>query len=144
MWTSSDIFWGFSRGIYNSCVTQYHIDNTWTYETPNAYYPRLTGSANKRSKQVQSKYLQNAAYIRLKDITVSYNIPKKWLSKLKMEQARIYVSGLNLWEKTGLPPFMTPDIVDQMTGEDVDLMTENAGKEYAFMRSLSFGVNLTF
>ena len=144
MWTSSDIFWGFSRGIYNSCVTQYHIDNTWTYETPNAYYPRLTGSANKRSKQVQSKYLQNAAYIRLKDITVSYNIPKKWLSKLKMEQARIYVSGLNLWEKTGLPPFMTPDIVDQMTGEDVGLMTENAGKEYAFMRSLSFGVNLTF
>ena len=39
---------------------------------------------------------------------------------------------------------MTPDIVDQMTGEDVGLMTENTGKEYAFMRSLSFGVNLTF
>lgn len=144
MWTSSDIFWGFSRGIYNSCVTQYHIDNTWTYENTNAYYPRLTGSANNRSKQVQSKYLQNAAYIRLKDITVSYNVPKKWLSKLKIEQARVYVSGLNLWEKTGLPPFMTPDIVDQMTGPDVKLMSENSGKEYAFMRSLSFGVNLTF
>ena len=144
MWTSSDIFWGFSRGIYNSCVTQYHIDNTWTYENPKAYYPRLTGSANKRSKQVQSKYLQNAAYIRLKDITIRYNIPKKWLSKLKLEQARVYVSGLNLWEKTGLPPFMTPDIVDQMTGEDVGLMTENSGKQYAFMRSFSFGVNLTF
>ena len=144
MWTSSDIFWGFSRGIYNSCVTQYHIDNTWTYENTNAYYPRLTGSANNRSKQVQSKYLQNAAYIRLKDITVSYNVPKKWLSKLIIEQARVYVSGLNLWEKTGLPPFMTPDIVDQMTGPDVKLMSENSGKEYAFMRSLSFGVNLTF
>ena len=44
MWTSSDIFWGFSRGIYNSCVTQYHIDNFWTYEIPTAYYPRLNAT----------------------------------------------------------------------------------------------------
>lgn len=40
LWTGSDVFWGFSRGIYNSNVTQYHIDNTWTYENPTAYYPR--------------------------------------------------------------------------------------------------------
>ena len=98
-------FGGFSRGIYNSNVTQYHIDNTWTYENPTAYYPRPNTDGNGRSRQVQTKYLQNAAYIRLKDITLSYNIPRKWLSKLKMEQIRVYVSGMNLWEKTGLPPF---------------------------------------
>lgn len=142
MWTSSDIFWGFSRGIYNSCVTQYHIDNIWTYENPTAYYPRLNANGNKRSKQIQTKYLQNAAYIRLKDITLSYTIPKSWLAKMKMEQVRIYVSGMNLWEKTGLPPFMTPDIVDQIT--DNSLSSENSGKEYAFMRSYSFGINITF
>lgn len=142
MWTSSDIFWGFSRGIYNSCVTQYHIDNIWTYENPTAYYPRLNANGNKRSKQIQTKYLQNAAYIRLKDITLSYNLPKSWLTKMKMEQVRIYVSGMNLWEKTGLPPFMTPDIVDQIT--DNSLSNENSGKEYAFMRSYSFGINITF
>ena len=83
-------------------------------------------------------------YIRLKDITLSYNIPRKWLSKLKMEQIRVYVSGMNLWEKTGLPPFMTPDIVDQITSEGVSLQSENAGKQYAFMRSYSFGINITF
>ena len=145
LWTGSDIFWGFARGIYNSCVTQYHIDNIWTYENPTAYYPRLSASdSNTRSKQIQTKYLQNAAYIRLKDITISYNIPKKFLSKLKMEQARIYVSGMNLWETTGLPPFMTPDIVDQITGDGVSLQSQNAGKQYAFMRSYSFGINVTF
>ena len=53
----------------HSCVTQYHIDNIWTYENPTAYYPRLNANGNKRSKQIQTKYLQNAAYIRLKDIT---------------------------------------------------------------------------
>ena len=142
LWTGSDVFWGFSRGVYNSCVTKYHIDNTWTLENQDAYFPRLSAGSNKRSKQVQTKYLQNAAYIRLKDLTISYTIPKKWLSKLKMEQARIYVSGLNLWEKTGLPDFMTPDIVDQIS--EASLQSENAGKQYAFMRSYSFGVNVTF
>lgn len=141
LWTSSDIFWGFSRGIYNSNVTQYHIDNTWTEENPNAYYPRLTESSN-RSKQIQSKYLQNAAYIRLKDVTLSYTLPKQWTSKIKLEQARIYVSGMNLWESTGLPPFMTPDIVDQIS--DSGITGVNEGKQYAFMRSYSFGINVTF
>lgn len=142
LWTSSDIFWGFARGIYNSNVTQYHVDNTWTYENPTAYYPRLNANGNGRSKQVQTKYLQNAAYIRLKDVSLGYNIPKNWLSKLKMEQARVYLSGMNLWESTGLPPFMTPDIVDQIT--ENSLMSENSGKQYAFMRSYSFGINVTF
>ena len=142
LWTASDIFWGFSRGIYNSCVTQYHIDNTWTYENPTAYFPRLNASGNNRSRQVQTKYLQNAAYIRLKDVSISYTIPKSWLSQLKIEQARIYVSGMNLWEKTGLPSFMTPDLVDQI--QEASLQSQNTGKQYAFMRSFSFGVNVTF
>ena len=141
LWTGSDIFWGFSRGIYNSCVTQYHIDNTWTKENTTAYYPRLS-QQNTKSHQVQTKYLQNAAYIRLKDVSVSYTFPKSWLSKLKVEQARIYFSGMNLWEKTGLPPFMTPDIVDQIS--DASMNASNAGKEYAFMRSYSLGINVTF
>lgn len=143
MWTGSDQFWGFSRGIYNSNVTQYHIDNTWTYENPTAYYPRLNANGNKRSKQVQTKYLQDASYIRLKDLTIAYNLPKKWVSRIKAENINIYLSGLNLWEKTHMPPFMTPDIVDQIT-VDKSLQSENAGKEYAFMRSYSFGINITF
>lgn len=141
LWTGSDIFWGFSRGIYNSVVTQYHIDNTWTKENPTAYYPRLS-QQNIKSHQIQTKFLQNAAYIRLKNISLSYSFPKSWLSKLKLEQVRVYLSGMNLWEKTGLPPFMTPDIVDQIS--DSTLNAVNAGKEYAFMRSYSLGINVIF
>ena len=144
LWTGSDLFWGFSRGIYHSNVTQYHIDNTWTYENPTAYYPRLNANGNKRSKQVQTKYLQDASYIRLKDLTIGYNLPRKWVNRIKAENINIYASGLNLWEKTHMPPFMTPDIVDQITGGGKSIQSENAGKEYAFMRSYSFGVNITF
>lgn len=144
LWTGSDMFWGFSRGIYNSNVTQYHIDNTWTYENPEAYFPRLNANGNKRSKQVQTKYLQDASYIRLKDLTVSYELPSKWATKVKAERINVYLSGLNVWEKTNLLPFMTPDIVDQITEDGKSLQSENAGKEYAFMRSYSLGVNITF
>ncbi|MEG1187498.1 MAG: TonB-dependent receptor [Bacteroidales bacterium] len=139
MWISSDQFWGFSRGIYNSNITQYHIDNTWTYENQKAYFPRPAD--NTKSKQVQSKYLQNAAYLRLKDVTLSYSFPKQWMSKIFVNQLRIYVSGYNLWEKTHLLPFMTPDIMDQISES---MSSENAGKQYAFMRSYSCGVNITF
>lgn len=138
LWTNSDQFWGFSRGIYNSNITQYHINNTWSYEHTDAYYPRP--SSLNHSKQVQTKYLQDASYIRLKDITVSYTLPKRWIEKLHLEQVRIYASGLNLWEKTHLPPFMTPDIVDNMVSDT----GVNSGKEYAFMRSYSCGINITF
>ena len=142
LWYGGDIFWGFSRGIYNSNVFQYHIDNTWTYENPNTYYPRASGSGINKNHQIQSKYLQNAAYIRLRDLTLSYDFPKKWLKGAKISSANIYVSGLNLWEKTALPPFMMPDIVDQITSSDLN--GSNTGKEYAFMRSFSFGMNVTF
>ena len=82
-------------------------------------------------------------YIRLKDITISYNLPQKWLSRIGLQQARIYVNGMNLWEKTALPPFMMPDIVDQMTSTE-NINGANLGKQYAFMRTFSFGMNVTF
>ena len=142
VWVGSDLFWGFGRDIYNSCVTQYHIDNTWTEENPNAYYPRL-GNGDGKSKYVQTKYLQNAAYLRLKNLTLSYTLPRKALDKLKIENARIYATGMNVFEVTGLPPFMTPDITDNIV-DSKEFGSPNAGKEYAFMRSWSFGVNITF
>lgn len=146
LWTSSDQFWGFSRGIYNANVTQYHMDNTWTPERPNAYYPRPT-SGNNRNMQVQSKYILDASYIRLKNVTLGYEIPQKWARKMYLEQFRIYVSGYNLWEHTHMPPHMTPDIVDSITSgiNSVNSVAGvNSGKEYAFMRSFSFGLSVTF
>ena len=45
--------------------------------------------------------------------------------------------------KTALPPFMMPDIVDQMTSTE-NINGANLGKQYAFMRTFSFGMNVTF
>lgn len=143
VWISSDCFWGFARDIYNSSVMKWHVDKVWTEENRDAYFPRLTFSGNAKSKRVQTKYLQNAAYLRLKSLTLSYDLPQNVLEKIKISKARLYVSGYNMWEHTHLPPFMTPDIVDQIAGA-ANLLSENTGKEYTFMRSWSVGLNITF
>ncbi len=137
LWTSSDQFWGFPRGIYNGNVFQYHIDNSWSEDNPDAYYPRK--ALNYRNMQTQSKYLLDASFIRLKSVTFGYTLPKHIISNLYLDQVKIYFSGNNLWEKTNMPPFMTPDITESLSDGG-----NNSGKEYAFMRNYSLGLNITF
>ena len=97
---------------------------------------------NAKSKQVQTKYLQNAAYLRLKNLTIGYTFPERLTRKVGISGLKIYATGMNLWEVTGLPDFMTPDIADNIVNSVLN--SGNAGKEYAFMRNYSFGVNITF
>lgn len=145
IWMDSDVFWGFKGGIWNAAITDYHVDNSWSPTNPNAYYPVPTWSD--RSKQTQTKYLQNAAYIRLKDLTLSYTLPKSWLSNIGVEQLRIFASGQNLFVGTKLFKYLDPDIVSnrRTDSKDGQVGALNAdGKVYPFSRTYSFGINLTF
>lgn len=146
VWLDSEAFWGFKTGIWWAAVNDYHIDNSWNEQNTNAYYPIPTWS--NRSKQTQTKYLQNAAYIRLKDLTLSYTFPKKWLTTLGVEQLRVFASGQNLWVGTKLYKYLDPDIVTtrRANSKDNKIVGDlNAdGKVYPFSRTYSFGINLTF
>lgn len=145
IWMDSEVFWGFKTGIWHAAITDYHVDNSWSPTNPNAYYPVPTWSD--RSKQTQTKYLQNAAYIRLKDLTLSYTLPKSWLSDIGVEQLRIFASGQNLFVGTKLFKYLDPDIVSnrRTDSKDGQVGALNAdGKVYPFSRTYSFGINLTF
>lgn len=145
IWMDSEVFWGFKTGIWHAAITDYHVDNSWSPTNPNAYYPVPTWS--NRSKQTQTKYLQNAAYIRLKDLTLSYTLPKSWLSNIGVEQLRIFASGQNLFVGTKLFKYLDPDIVSnrRTDSKDGQVGALNAdGKVYPFSRTYSFGINLTF
>ncbi|MCD8184463.1 MAG: TonB-dependent receptor [Bacteroides sp.] len=146
IWMDSEVFWGYKTGIWWAALTDYHVDNSWSPDNTNAYYPVPTWSD--RSKQVQTKYLQNAAYIRLKDLTLSYTLPKSWLSNIGIEQLKIFASGENLFVGTKLFKYLDPDIVgnrrtDSTEGKKVGDL-DSDGKVYPFSRSYSFGINLTF
>lgn len=110
----------------------------WTEENQdtNKYFPRLEqGNAHSEYKELgipQTRYLQNAAYIRLKNLTLGYTLPSSLLKKTPISKIRIYYSGENLFVLSGLHK-----------GYNVD--PENLGFQYyPLQRRNSFGVNITF
>lgn len=151
IWLDSPIFWGYD-GLWSSCLNDYHVDNSWSESNTDAYYP--VPLFNNRSKQVQTKYIQNGAYIRLKDVTLSYTIPKSLTNRIGIQQLKVYVSGQNLWEATGLYKYLDPDVVGSRQSSTKDsngnevtvgsLATDSGGRVYPFTRSYSFGINVTF
>lgn len=148
IWLDSPLFWGYSSGVWQATLNDYHVDNSWSETNTNAYYPiPIWGT---RSKQAQTKYLQNGAFIRLKDVTLSYTLPKKLVGHIGLQQMKVYVSGQNLWEATGLYKYLDLDVVGSRKSEAKsnsvvgDLATESGGRVYPFTRSYSFGINVTF
>ncbi|PCE62546.1 SusC/RagA family TonB-linked outer membrane protein [Sediminicola luteus] len=84
-------------------VLEQHLDR-WTPQNTDAAYPRLlTEDTNNR---VQSSFwMQDADYIRLKNVEVGYNFPSPVLDKLKLSQLRLYLSGLNLFTLSDIENF---------------------------------------
>jgi len=125
-------FWGvYSQPWAN--VLKTNMDH-WTVENPNGYFPRPK-SYVAESNWVEvtcpnNRYLQNAAYCRLKNITLGYTLPKSLTQKVKIDRFRFYISGENLWEFTTLDRNLDPEGL--------------TGKIYPFQRTYSCGINLNF
>lgn len=118
-------------------VLKHHLDY-WTPENTDAYYPRLgnqdginqgTDGFNRRT---QTKYLMDASYIKLKNITISYSFPSVVLEKTKVVKAfKIFFSGDDLWTKHHMYEGMDPE------------QTTDINELYPFMKKFSFGFNIT-
>lgn len=141
-------FWGMYNRPYNMLPTHIY-ENHWTEETPDAYFPRLRGylvtSTNGVLRMPNTRYLQNAAYVRLKNLTFGYNLPKALLEKLRMSKCQIFFSGQNLW--TWSPIHMITKIIDPevISGSDAEVATgKGDANAYPMLRSLSLGVTLGF
>lgn len=118
---------------------QHQLDY-WTPENTNAFYPRPTNHCwviNGRNFVRQTRYLQNMSYLRCKNITIGYTFPEKVLRKVSLQNARIYISGENLFE---IDHMNIP--VDPETTESKGAVS--FGKSYPFTRNISFGLQLTF
>ena len=80
-------YWGAS-------ALEMHKDH-WTEENPNARFPRLAFNET-NNEQNSSFWMANAAYLRLKNVTLGYTLPKALTEKIKFSHVRLYVSGQNL------------------------------------------------
>lgn len=104
----------------------------WTPENTDASFPRLYRGATHNTR-VSSHWVQDAAYIRLKNLQVGYSIPERIAQKAKISKARIFFSGENLGEYTKMW-FKYYDPEDP----------NNVSFNYPFYRSYAVGINLTF
>ena len=147
--TEAGVFWGQYNRPYNK-LPRWHLDNHWTPEKPDAYLPRYVSRLANRPggilTQAQSKYLQNVAYIRLKNIQLGYNLPLKLISKIHSTNARVYISAENIWTWSSLYK-RTRDIdVENAVVSDQVFTTTNAGDgyNYSMMKGITFGLSITF
>jgi TonB-linked SusC/RagA family outer membrane protein len=97
-----------------------------------SYYPRPL--FNGKNQQVQTRYLQNAAYLRLKNLQVGYTIPQAITKKIGITKLRLYVSGENLLTVTKMSKIFDPETADAGYG----------GNTYPLSRVYSFGLNVNF
>ena len=88
--------------------------------------------------QTSSRYIQNAAYIRLKNITLSYDLPKQVLGQIGLQKIQVFFTGENLWTSTKLAKMYDPEGV--FTGASYG---GEAGKNYPMNKVVSFGLNIT-
>lgn len=150
-WPGSEaaIFWGQYNRPYNK-LPEWHLDNIWSPENPNAYLPRYRGYVAQNGagelSQTQTKYLQNAAYIRMKNIQIGYNLPRLLIKKIGMSTARLFVSGENLWTWSPLYK-LTRDLDVENLGQSDSVVTSGTsgnGYNYPILKSVTMGLSATF
>jgi TonB-linked SusC/RagA family outer membrane protein len=142
--SNESIFWGQYNRPYNNLPT-WHLDNYWTEDNMEAYFPRYAGYNTSLKQTTQTRYLQNAAYIRLKNIQLGYSFPQSFVSKLKLQSLRAGLSAENLW--TWSPLYKrTKDIdIANIGSSDPDIGTGSGdGFNYPTMRSISFNLSINF
>lgn len=101
----------------------------WREDNTNAFFPRARFNDD-ATKQNQTLFMLNGAYIRCKQLALGYTIPKYITEKAKISKLRVYFNADNLFEFSGMPDTFDPELAQV-----------NA---YPFIRSFSFGANLTF
>jgi len=126
----------------------YDSEGNLTDYNYDAFYPRawdLGGSNTGFTMQTQSKYLLNMAYLRIKNITVGYTLPRKLLKRIHLEQARAYVSLENFFtfdKLRGLP--IDPEAISGYSMFSTNYNLGRTGTGTPMFKSTSLGLQLTF
>lgn len=148
---SSFDFWGpYSLG-YPTFISKGFLDNCWSEDNPDAYFPRprsnvASNGGGELGRLANDRYIQNIRYLRLKNLTVGYELPKKFISHVGLEKLRIYFSGenLNYWSPV-------TKVTDHIDPESCFTRKDSNGSEndlnngsYPWQKTCMFGIDITF
>jgi TonB-linked SusC/RagA family outer membrane protein len=108
-------------------------NNDYTLVNPDAFYPRIYNQPGENvvssNNRVSDRYLLNAAYLRVKNITLSYTFPRPIVRTVGLSDARVFFSAENVLTFSDLPKGIDP---------------ERLSWGYPFYATYSFGLNITF
>lgn len=122
--------WPFFAADFVPSLLDMHKDY-WRADNPNARFPRLTPTIGVNSTN-SSFWVINSSYLRLKNVNLGVKLPQTLAAKLKVQQARLYVSGQNLLTFTKFWEGFDPEL------------TDNNANFYPLMKTYTVGVNLKF
>lgn len=123
---------------FGQSVTREVYGNTWTPERTDARFPRLVAMGYSYNSMITDRYIYDASYMRLKNLTLSYTLPKAWTKRIHAADISVFFTATNLFTITSWP-----GIDPETLGAAVYDMGEN-NDPYPLARTFSFGVNLTF
>lgn len=133
-------FWG-SGALAQVTVFKEHLDY-FSADNMDAYYPNPyaspVGAINSYVNKTQlpsSRYLQNAAYLRLKNLTVNYTLPATLIQRWGIDRVNVFFSGENLLTFSPLTKMFDPETIVGGSG---------TGKIYPLSKVYSFGLNFNF
>ena len=142
-------FWGPYSSTSVTFIHKRFMDNVWTPEHPDAYFPRPRGYSAYTSNDyytglgsANDYFLQNIGYLRLKNLTLGYALPAKLSRKIAVEKLRFYVSGENLFYFSPLRKHTR--LIDPELANASGVATSNTGVGYLYPRTLSVGATITF
>ena len=111
-------------------------NTTWSPERPDAPYPRIShGNIRRWNYNKSTLTMLDASYMRLKNVTIGYNLPKSVTNAIGVERLKVYISGFDLWERHDLPGGFDPESLT---------FDQTSPQQYPFSRLYTLGVNVTF
>ncbi len=139
----NEIFNAMKTHLYQFDETNKHKDmlDSWTPQNTNTDMPRITAKDKNNTNRTSDRFVEDGSYLRLKNITLSYKMPKKWMEKVNIGSMMVYVSGQNLWTLTnysGADPEIGQRSLDNYLSRGVDIGT------YPQAKTMVMGVKINF
>jgi TonB-linked SusC/RagA family outer membrane protein len=134
VWMKNASIFPLNEDFYYS-LFEYQTDY-WTPEHTDAFFARPYNQAKYSTANnllPQTRYLQNASYIDIKSVVLSYEIPTSLVSKIKLKKANLFINGENLFSFNHYPTGLHPDTRDRVQGS-----------QYPVMRMFTFGATISF
>jgi TonB-linked SusC/RagA family outer membrane protein len=134
------LFWGWNRKAH-SRITEASMDY-WTEDNRDAYLPIPLDSYSRsgflKDRQPSTRYLQNGAYIRLKNLNLGYTLSSSITQKINIKSLRIFLSGSNLITVTNMWENLDPEMAALN-----DTGRTGIGRNYPISQVYSLGINIS-